>query len=286
MSGRQASTTLCARTVLAMLLALAVSPARAQDEVRTDRVRYELAAPKNRAHDFIHMRLTRMDVLPRLARFLSPFRLPKDVTIVVRGCDGEVDAYYDSAVITICYEYLEYIQMHAPRLRTADGIWRREAIVGPSVDLVLHEMGHAVFELLKIPVFGREEDAADLFAAYIQLHASPQDARALITGVAFLGRKETEEAMQVNLELKHFAKEHGLPGQRYFNVLCVAYGFDPVLFADAVSLWNLPPERAAGCAAEYAQLDLAFTALIKPHLDPDLLAEVRAANLLRFGPSG
>jgi len=28
-------------------------------------------------------------------------------------------------------------------------------------DLFLHELGHAVFDLLKIPVLGREEDAAD-----------------------------------------------------------------------------------------------------------------------------
>ena len=88
-------------------------------------------------------------------------------------------------------------------------------------------MGHAVFDLLKIPVFGREEDAADQFSTYLLLHLGRDDARAFLLGVAYLGRREAREALSRNLHLqmKHYADEHGLPGQRYFNLLCAAYGF-------------------------------------------------------------
>ena len=34
---------------------------------------------------------------------------------------------------------------------------------------VLHELGHALFHKYDIPLFGREEDAADQFAAYFML---------------------------------------------------------------------------------------------------------------------
>jgi hypothetical protein len=271
--------------VLSTLLAEAQQPAQQPDAVRTDRVRYVLSAPADPAHRYIHNRLERRNVLERISKFLSPFRLPRDVVILVQSCDGDVNAYYENATIVICYEYLAYIDAHAPSGWYEDGVRRRDAIIGPTVDLFLHEMGHAVFDLLKIPVLGREEDAADLFAAYIQLQADREDALALISGITFLGRKETREAMATNLELKHFAKEHGLPGQRYFNVLCVAYGSDPKLFADAVDRWNLPPERAEGCALEYAQIDHAFKTLIAPHLDMALLEEVRAKKWLRFWPS-
>lgn len=254
----------------------------ATDRATTNRVRYVLMPPANPAHRYIHIRLTGRNVLERVSKALSPFRLPRDVVILVHGCDGEVDAFYENATIVICYEYLAYIDSHAPAGGTDGEVRRRDAIIGPTVDLFLHEMGHAVFDLLKIPVFGREEDAADMFSAYIMLHMDKEDAHALIAGISFLGREETREAMAQNLELKHFAKEHGLPGQRYFNLLCIAYGFDPQLFADAIERWHLPPERAEGCAAEYAQIDHAFRTLILPHMDLVLLEEVRRANWLRF----
>lgn len=274
--------------IVSILLNLSVAGAVAQEaiqnqeSVRADRVRYVLSAPADPAHRYIHDRLARRNVLERISKFLSPFRLPRDVVILVQSCDGDVNAYYENATIVICYEYLAYIDSHAPIGRDEDGLSRRDAIIGPTVDLFLHEMGHAVFDLLKIPVLGREEDAADLFAAYIQLQADREDALALISGVAFLGRLETREAMAATVELKHFAKEHGLPGQRLFNVLCVAYGFDPKLFADVITRWNLPPERAESCALEYAQIDHAFKTLIAPHLDLALLEEVRAKKWLRF----
>jgi hypothetical protein len=137
---------------------------------------------------------------------------------------------------------------------------------------------------LNIPVLGREEDAADLFSAYILLHVSREEARALILGTAFIGRVEARADLDGKRELKHYANVHGTPGQRYFNILCIAYGFDRVLFADAVTLWNLPEDRAGGCAGEYEQLDHAFKTLIMPHIDKNLLAQVRERKWLMFGP--
>ena len=51
-----------------------------------------------------------------------------------------------------------------------------------------------------------------------------------------------------------FADEHGLPAQRFYNVLCMAYGADPKLFADLVEKEYLPKERAEGCDGEYEQV--------------------------------
>ncbi|GIK81378.1 MAG: hypothetical protein DPW22_07150 [Alphaproteobacteria bacterium] len=271
---------------VAALVLAASAPAQGIDSApRPDRVRITLVPPDNSAHAFIHWQLKSRATLERLAKFFSPLRLPRDVTMTVKGCNGEVDAYYEDAVITVCYEYLAYIHEQAPAApRTEEGLRRRDAVVGPTIDLFLHEMAHAVFDLLKIPVFGREEDAADQFSAYLLLHADPEEARALITGTAFLSRVESQEAMSKNPELRYFAREHGHPAQRYFNLLCVAYGFDPVQFADAVSQWKLPPERARGCAQEYAQVERAFTVLIVPHLDPVLWEEVRTRKWLRNWP--
>jgi Putative metallopeptidase len=50
-----------------------------------------------------------------------------------------------------------------------------------------------------------------------------------------------------SLGQEQFADVHGLPSQRYYNLLCRAYGADPKLFEDVVTYGRLPPERAEGC---------------------------------------
>ena len=67
---------------------------------------------------------------------------------------------------------------------------RRPALVGgrhsrATLDVFLHEVGHAVFDYLDVPNTGREEDVADQFAAYLLLQFAKSDARRLILGVAY-----------------------------------------------------------------------------------------------------
>src|SRR5688572_32230290 len=50
------------------------------------------------------------------------------------------------------------------------------------------------------------------------------------------------------------AGEHGTPAQRFYNLVCIAYGADAQLFADLVQKGYLPKERAEGCAEEYQQV--------------------------------
>jgi hypothetical protein len=67
---------------------------------------------------------------------------------------------------------------------------------------------------------------------------------------------------------------HGLPAQRFYNLLCMAYGANPELFKDIVEDKYLPKERAANCAREYQQVRYAFQKLIVPHVDKELAAKV------------
>ena len=46
----------------------------------------------------------------------------------------------------------------------------------------LHEAGHALFDLLEVPLLGREEDAADQLAAYYVLQFPKEIKRRLILG--------------------------------------------------------------------------------------------------------
>jgi hypothetical protein len=266
-----------------IVLLLAGCPAIAGNEpdIGPNRVRGEYVHPANPAHQPVYERLKAQRVLERLSELLAPFRLPRELLLKVEGCEGKVNAYYEDAVVTVCYEYLDFINANLPETPTPAGLQPQDAALGPTFDVFLHETGHAVFDLLGIPMMGREEDAADQFSAYIQLQLSKQEARTLILGIATLARKEASKAMTTAPQFKDFADEHGHAAQRYFNVICMAYGRDPQLFADAIRLGELPAERAATCGIEYAQFEYAFQTLILPHLDNELYSTVRARKWLR-----
>ena len=67
-----------------------------------------------------------------------------------------------------------------------------------------HEVGHAAFDIFGVPIFGREEDAADNFATYIMLQFGGEQARRLIGGPAwawraYLGDYRKNPVMQTRL---------------------------------------------------------------------------------------
>jgi hypothetical protein len=143
-------------------------------------IRVEYEVPKNPAHRPIYERLKQVRALERLQTLLSPLRLPRPLLLKVSGCDGESNAWYEEGFVTVCYEFLADLLKNALDQTLPSIITQDDAILGPFMDVFLHETGHAVFDQLNVPVLGREEDAADLFSAYIMLQLGKEDARRLI----------------------------------------------------------------------------------------------------------
>jgi hypothetical protein len=258
---------------------LALSAPDAHAKARTNQIRISYGPPKNPAHQLIYERLKDARSLEKLQLFLSPFRLPQALLIKTEGCDGEANAWYDEGTITICYEYIAEMWRNAPTETTKEGIAPIDALVGPIFDTVLHEFAHAIFDLLKLPVFGREEDAADQVASYIALHLGKEQARRQIGGIAYAYVTEAT-ADKAPPKLQDFANEHGTPAQRYYNVLCIAYGADPEYFGQFVEKGYLPKDRAEGCADEFKQVQRAFEKLIAPHLDQRLAQKILSKSWL------
>jgi hypothetical protein len=186
--------------------------------------------------------------------------------VKVQSCDGDANAFYETDVITVCYEYIDQLWKAIPPETTPAGVTAVDALVGPLFDTCLHEFAHAMFDMLKIPVFGREEDAADQVSAYIMLHLGKVEARRLIGGTAYAYKNEAEAAF-APAAMRQFGDAHGTPAQRFYNLLCIAYGADTQLFADMVEEAHLPKERIADCKDEYRQVAHAYEKLIGPHID-------------------
>ena len=244
------------------------------DEERPDRVRIEYVEPKNPEHRKLYEMVKERRALEILQQIFSPFRLPVEVTVKTIGCDGVANAWYErrerQPLISLCYEYLQEIMQRVPKETTALGLSPADVVVGQFLYAALHELGHAVFDVYDVPVFGREEDAADLFAAYVMLQFRNGQARQLLGGAAYsyldfvAGFKDKPK---VTVPLLAFASNHGSPEERFYNLLCIAYGSDQKMFSDLVEKEYLPKSRAAGCKYEFQVLRYAFRNQIMPHVD-------------------
>ena len=233
---------------------------------KTNRVSIRYVTPKNPALQAIYTQMKQRGALEELQTFLGPFLLPRTLRISMAECDGEADAFYDLASITICYELIADLWENMPKETSVAGVEPIDTVIGPLVEISLHEAAHALFDLLELPVLGREEDAADQVAAYILLQLGDMRARRMITGAAYA--YQTEELRSGDCRsFEDYAGEHSTPAQRAFNTLCIAYGADRKLFADYVSEDYLPEDRAEFCFEEYEQVQEAFEILIKPHID-------------------
>jgi len=254
---------------------LSQTSARAQ-EAKENRIRIEYVPPTNPAHQPLYDVLKRHRTLEKLQEVFSPFRLPIDLTLKTIGCNGISNARYQRPEVIVCYEYLNEIYQTMPKETTPGGITPHDAVLGQTFYVFGHEMGHAMFDVLKVPIIGDAENGADHFSAYMMLQFGKARAKDLITGAAYTYKKYVQ-GPYVSAPLAAFSDIHDAPAQRFYNMLCLAYGADPVLFAEFVekdTVEYLPKGRARNCKREYEQVTFAFNESIRPHIDERLEKQV------------
>ncbi len=224
----------------------------------------EYVPPKQAMYQRWYDGMRERRVLERLSEALAFIRLPTPLTLRTAEC-GESNAMYDEEkhTATFCYEYVDDLVRDSAAAEE-HGFTREEAVIGPFVFIYLHEIGHALFDLLKAPILGREEDAADQVATLILLRAGPELARRTLATAAWMYAHGAEAR---TADESDFSDVHPLDAQRYYNVLCLAYGSDPKAYAAAAEANRLPPERADGCEGEYRQVAYAARKLLAPHMD-------------------
>lgn len=267
-----------------VLLMLFAAPQAAANRrvLQPNRIVVEYQDAKSPEHRKIEESLKENQILERVAGILGAVKLPRRLTLRTMSCNGDADARYEDNAIRICYEYIVRLLSLVEGPELPAGTTRRNLLIGMMADAFFHEFGHAVFDMLKIPVFGREEDAADQFSAYVMLQFARHDAWQLITGAAFYFAKD--ETWGARPGLDDYADEHGLPAQRFFNYICLAYGSDPKLFSAAIEQGKLSKARAESCAGEYKQVTRAFRRLVRPFVDRRVLAQVRAKKWFGLDP--
>ena len=153
-----------AQFLLALVyIAVNAPSARAQELASTAtsaQVQISYETPSDARFRPIYEGLKHRQVLERLQRFLRPLRLPQVLTVKLTQCGAETKPYKSGGPVAICYELIERI-IDVTTQNTKDANEQTLITDGTFVEAVLHEVAHAVFDLLQVPIWGREDDAAD-----------------------------------------------------------------------------------------------------------------------------
>lgn len=116
------------------------------------------------------------------------------------------------------------------------------------IAIFYHEIGHAVIDVMELPVFGQEEDAADV-ASILLIDAVFDEAAAADiaydAAFGFLGEAELSDGDIAWWDV------HGPDEQRFYNLVCLFYGADPDARDDIAEDLGLPEDRAEYCPEEF-----------------------------------
>ena len=116
-----------------------------------------------------------------------------------------------------------------------------------------HELGHGLIDVLKIPVLGKEEDAADTLSVILMNDIWQEDAATEILTNDATAYALSAADPNLTPDESSFADVHSLDIQRYYAVVCLFYGANPDVRKKLAIDLQLPQEKLESCPGEYQQ---------------------------------
>ena len=213
----------------------------------------------------LHEGLKEAKIFEDLAEAVTEgLKLPRPILVSLKSC-GEPNAVYDPEehTIELCYELMALFseQFEGQNLDEETHI---EAVLGATIFVFLHELGHALVHELELPITGKEEDVVDQLATKLLVGMGDfGEEAALDAAESFIILSEETEEFLTDLDM---ADEHSLDSQRFFNIVCWVYGSDAEKHESLVDDEQyLPEERAGFCEEEWATMSKAWDKLLAPH---------------------
>ena len=143
-----------------------------------------------------------------------------------------------------------------------------EFVVGNVLFVATHELGHALVSEMKLPVLGREEDAADDYAILTALRLGDSFSQRVLAGAAkgwFLSAERDKKEGY----MPEYYDRHGLNEQRAYQIVCLMVGADPVKFKQLADETKLPDDRRRTCGWDYDTALGSWETVLARHRLPD-----------------
>lgn len=152
----------------------------------------------------------------------------------------------------------------------------RDFVAANLIAIFYHELGHALIDIMKLPIYGQEEDAADVLSAVMIHRSFEEEAAARVafaTAFGFLGDVKYRE--EDGGEVAYW-DVHGPDLQRYYTFVCLFYGGNPAARQAMADQLELPPARQDTCVEEFRQASNSWGPVM------DELEAAGAGNSIRF----
>jgi hypothetical protein len=142
-----------------------------------------------------------------------------------------------------------------------DGV---EFVTGNVLFLLGHEVAHALISVFKIPVIGREEDAADALATLAALKMGGSFAERVVINTARGWFLSDQRDARVGSPSGLY-DEHGFDSQRAYYLVCLLVGGAPEKFHALADEVKLPKERQKTCHFDFSNAEWSWGEVLKPH---------------------
>ena len=179
------------------------------------------------------------------------------------GAPSRAETKFESRLI----EAARQLALADPRVQALDEARQRKLasfVLGNLVFLLSHELGHALISELKLPVLGREEDAADMFATLAMLFVGTDLSRQVLLDTAGSLRLMAEQD-KVSGRQPAYWGEHGLDLQRAYQIVCLMVGSRLRTFRAVATTAKMPEERQDSCKQDFERAAKSWSALLKDH---------------------
>jgi hypothetical protein len=138
-------------------------------------------------------------------------------------------------------------------------------VAGNMLFVGFHEIGHAVVGELRLPVLGREEDAADAFATLAMLQEDTEFSVNVLVQAA-RGWFLTDRRDRKLGEMLSFYDEHGLDQQRAYAIVCLMVGSNAEDFKGLADWVQMPQTRQKTCRDDYSKAKYAWETVLNTYV--------------------
>ena len=134
-----------------------------------------------------------------------------------------------------------------------------------AVFTLYHEAGHLLIDELKLPVLGKEEDAADALAV-IQIFESTPDKSDLARTLNDVADDWYYSSLRATKADMTAYDDHSLDIQRANAIVCMMVGADTEEFAPKAEDYGLDETDRDNCVDDYDKTLASWTTVLAPHL--------------------
>lgn len=215
--------------------------------------------------DEAHQDIKRSGVVKEIARFLNnEFYLPDNLLIRIGSPEGpQFDNRYGE--IEIPYRFITETKSS---FRRGHPNKSEEQVYNATMDVLmhvlLHEVGHALIDLYRLPVIRNEEHEVDDLAAILLVEMFEDGGKIVMNAADSFGLRSGMESRHMRGDA--YAGEHGWSIERFYNMACLVYGKSPNKLNQKQSVVAIAARDRNDCKRRYKMRRDYWVSTLKPNL--------------------